>query len=946
MNRKLLIIGLILISVLFSFNHVFAGNFTDLNQEINETDFISLDDDIVLNQNTSGEEDVFKEGIEISNKELYIEGNNHTIYGNDSEGNQVRVFSIVNSKVTLANMVIASASVSGSGGAINLSNGSDLILKNVTFRDNSALGIYGEGGAVYARGHIFIYNCTFENNFATGAAGAVYALSTTHIESTDFINNSANWYGGGVLTTSRMDIDSCSFEGNDAYSGSAFHFTVVSDDNSICVKFNNCNFVNNVANEGTISTSSFRNITFDRCNFTGNRANRGGVVYKASLSRTFVRNCLFDNNSAELGAVFYEGSSSYIVLWDSYLINNHASDKGSVFYGKSSNFLANNTVFYNNTNCVICNGKGNITVMNSRISNYESDFVTQFLGGNVIITNNTWGAYDCDEILDGIGDAIYFDEIDCTQIAIDWGLDPEPEIYRNSDSDCCSIYVRINETDYAIAHRRDSNSGNLTQSIDQCEDYVKYYKPTSEYFFLTKVYTNGWVFGTGGLDEAVYNEKVEAIASDMVKNQYIDPDALELIFKVKRDDVGRGHLLIVAPNGTYGNLIYNDKNNITSFFEIGVLGDNSFIVSPNGPDYRRQGSLDNLTDPVGECVYFAAVDKYGVQRHSIVVHHITLSDAGFSDALYVSNEDGRFINQSNAGYCDEFWFKEEFTPSYEIPLILDYKYIGTYYLLNKTVISQNASRGYNSDYLFTVQLFSREGDFLACQVVNVTVNGNTNEYVTNNEGIIRIPFTGLTSTQNIMLTNPLTCEIAKNTIKVVPRLAGSNVAMDYFDGSKYAVKVYGADGKPVGAGETVTVKLNKITYRLKTNAKGLAILNIPNTLTPKAYAVTASYAGQSIKNTINVKQTLKTSKNKVIRKSTGKCVFEATLKTSKNKPLKYKIISFKFNGKTYKAKTNSKGIAKVTINKKVIDKLKIGKKYGLNVVYQRDVVKSTVTVKR
>jgi hypothetical protein len=329
-----------------------------------------------------------------------------------------------------------------------------------------------------------------------------------------------------------------------------------------------------------------------------------------------------------------------------------------------------------------------------------------------------------------------------------------------------------------------------------------------------------------------------------------------------------------------------------------------------------------------------------------VVHHITLSDAGFSDALYVSNEDGRFINQSNAGYCDEFWFKEEFTPSYEIPLILDYKYIGTYYLLNKTVIAQNVARGYNSDHVFTVQLFSREGDFLANQVVNVTVNGKTNEYVTNKEGVIKIPFTRLTATQNIMLTNPITGEVAKNTIKVVPRLVGSNVVMDYFDGSKYTVKVYGVDGKLVGAGETVTVKLNKITYKVKTNSKGFASLKIPNTLTPKTYTLTASYAGQSIKNTIKVKQTLKTSKIKVIKKSFGKCVFEATLKTSKNKPLKDKIISFKFNGRTYNVKTNSKGIAKVTLSKKVTDKLKIGKKYGLYVVYLKDVVKSTVTVKR
>jgi hypothetical protein len=944
MNKKIYVI-LIFILVFFSFNHVFAENFTDLNQEINENDFIELHEDVVLNQNASGEDNLFKEGIVINNKELYIEGNNHTIYGNDSEGNHVRVFSIINSKVTLANMVIASASVNGSGGAINLSNGSDLILKNVTFRDNSAMGIYGEGGAIYARGHIFIYNCTFENNFATGAAGAVYGQTTSYIEGTDFINNSANWYGGGILASYRMNINSCSFKDNKAYRGSAFHYTVDYDDENASIKFDNCAFVNNIATEGTVSTSSFRTMIFDRCTFTDNRANRGGVTYKASLSKTFIKNCFFENNSAEFGALFYEGSSSYIVLWNSYLINNHASDKGSVFYGKSSNFWANNTVFYNNTNNVICDGNGNITVENSRISNYESDFITQFLGGNIIIANNTWGVSDLDENLD----VNYYSndsyEMDYNRIAIVSGINSiPPEISKNSDSDCCSVYVRINQTDFAIAHRRDSNSGNLTQSIDQNEDYVKYYKPTSEYFFLTKVYNNGWVIGTGGLDEAVYNEKVEAIASDMVKNQYIDPNALEMIFKIKKE-VGRGHLLIVAQNGTYGNVLYHGENNLTSFFEIGVLDDNSFIVSPNGPDYRRQGYLYNLTNPVKACIYFAAIDEYGIKRHCIVVNHITLSDVGFSDALYVSNEDGRFINQSNAYYCDQFWFKEVFTPSYEIPLILDSKYLGTYYFLNRTIISQNVTIGYNSDYLFTVQFINHEGDFLVNHPVNLTVNGKTNEYITNNKGIIKIPFTKLSETQNIILTNPITGEVSKNTIKVVPRLIGSNVVMDYFDGSKYIVKVYGANGKLVGADEIVTIKVNKKSYKVRTNDKGLAILKIPNTLIPKTYTVIANYNGQSIKNTIKVKQILKT-KNMVIKKSSKKIVLKATLKTSKNKPIKFKKIYFKFNGKTFKAKTNSKGIAKITINKKVINKLKIGKKYTLKVVYLKDIVKSIIRVKR
>ena len=72
---------------------------------------------------------------------------------------------------------------------------------------------------------------------------------------------------------------------------------------------------------------------------------------------------------------------------------------------------------------------------------------------------------------------------------------------------------------------------------------------------------------------------------------------------------------------------------------------------------------------------------------------------------------------------------------------------------------------------------------------------------------------------------------------------------------------------------------------------------------------------------------------------------KATLKNGK-KAVKGKVITFKFKGKNYKAKTDKKGIAKVTIKKNVINKLKVGKKYALKVVYLKNTVKATVKVRR
>ena len=93
------------------------------------------------------------------------------------------------------------------------------------------------------------------------------------------------------------------------------------------------------------------------------------------------------------------------------------------------------------------------------------------------------------------------------------------------------------------------------------------------------------------------------------------------------------------------------------------------------------------------------------------------------------------------------------------------------------------------------------------------------------------------------------------------------------------------------------------------------------------------------------KNTKITLKKVTVKKSAKKLKLQATLKKGST-PLKGKKVTFKFNGKTYKAKTNSKGIAKVTIAKKVLKKLKVGKKIKYQVKYGSLIAKKTAKVKK
>ena len=92
-----------------------------------------------------------------------------------------------------------------------------------------------------------------------------------------------------------------------------------------------------------------------------------------------------------------------------------------------------------------------------------------------------------------------------------------------------------------------------------------------------------------------------------------------------------------------------------------------------------------------------------------------------------------------------------------------------------------------------------------------------------------------------------------------------------------------------------------------------------------------------------VKKTVKVKKGK---KLVLKAKLKWTLKSNKGKSLKGKKIVFKFKGKKYTAKTNKKGVAKVTIKSKVTKKLKRGKKYKFTARYFKNTVKGKVKVRK
>ena len=117
----------------------------------------------------------------------------------------------------------------------------------------------------------------------------------------------------------------------------------------------------------------------------------------------------------------------------------------------------------------------------------------------------------------------------------------------------------------------------------------------------------------------------------------------------------------------------------------------------------------------------------------------------------------------------------------------------------------------------------------------------------------------------------------------------------------------------------IKVKVGSISKTLTTNSKGQVSVDV-SMLTPKTYTATFSFAGDGIhhKSTKTQKVTVNKAASKIV--ASGKSFYvksikkvTATLKDSKNRIIKNRYVTFRVAGKTYKVKTNSRGVATATV---------------------------------
>lgn len=374
---------------------------------------------------------------------------------------------------------------------------------------------------------------------------------------------------------------------------------------------------------------------------------------------------------------------------------------------------------------------------------------------------------------------------------------------------------------------------------------------------------------------------------------------------------------------------------------------NSYVIVNNQALY-----LSDSVAPIKVYTYHASITTKNIvkcyDKNSVM---FTVEDGVSNDIVLISfNGANMTINLDDNG-----------TGSISLGVLNIGEYDVTVFYKDKTFtnhisVKKSIDFGDEDSYTFAYNTkITLEGQFLDSNAkplnkieIPVKFDGeNIKGLVCEENGVLNIVvFPGNSIGKHILeITNPQTGESQTITINIVSRFAeNADLNMYYYDGHTFKVRVKDHLGKFVGKNEVVTIKIGKKTFNVKTDAKGYAVLKIPNTILPGKYTITATYFGQTVKNNLKVKQVVKLSKVKV-KKSARKLILKATLKQG-SKALKSKKVTFKFNGKKYNAKTDKKGVAKVTIKKSALKKLKVGKKVKYQVTYLKNTVKTSVKVKK
>ena len=861
------------------------------------------------------------------------------------------------------------------GGAICLSSNFESVsnIVNCSFTSNNAQ----YGGAIYVdTGNVNIVDSIFSDNSANVSGGAIYLSENAFcvtVSNSNFTNNSAEYDGGALyIMANCIDvnmINSSIFVANHAnHNGGAFLFndtfnaelfvdyrwfyrTVMFDDDVELKKYNtqilNSKFENNTDYAikiiaGGIKPSQNQTVTVE---IAPDAVGEIEVNITDAEGNFLVRgNHTLTNGSCTFNLGILDiGSYNVSVRYDNYsfedtnlyLFHINATQFKVAIFNLTANATARNVTTLENATFDInvpqdFRGYVNITVdgvtyVRNATSTVEID---RLLSGNKTADVVFWGDSDYDEVSMAVNFTVTKVELNVNATASDAFVDQNVTLNITGIPDDFTGNVSVVVAD-EVVYEGPANStidigrfgsGNMTANVTFYGDDI-YEDKTLDVNFTVSKYD---------LDANVTADNVTALDNVTLKVEVPDNFTGNVSVVVADEvvydgpvnstiDIGRFGSGNMTANVTfYGDDIYEDKTL-----------DVNFTVSK--VDLKANATVGDVSAAQNATVNITGVPDDFKGNVSIVVDGQTVYDGPVNSTIDIGKFPAGDKTVNITFYGDDRY---------------NAKSVETSFKVSSTISAKDIKRGWMSPYDFMAQFFDENMNVLKSGDVIFTVNGRSYAAKTDENGIAYLSESKLPiGKYEVTALNVRTQESAKATATIVKRIVEDrDWTLDFVDGTYYRVRAIGDDGNPEVSGKCVYITANTVTYKCLTDKNGYAYLKI--NLNPKKYKVTSEYKKYKVSNKVVVKQTLKlVKKNIKIKKSAKKLVLKATLKTSKGKAIAGKKVTFILKGKHYKVKTNKKGLAKVTLKKKVIKHLKRGKKYKLMVKVITNYVYGSVKAK-
>lgn len=384
-----------------------------------------------------------------------------------------------------------------------------------------------------------------------------------------------------------------------------------------------------------------------------------------------------------------------------------------------------------------------------------------------------------------------------------------------------------------------------------------------------------------------------------------------------------------------GGNIYN-QNNLTDLF----------IIDPKSEGGPKNITITNVTFYVNgnENIVLANGENYGttyIDLANIKISNCTIlpinPDSNINDTVLLNIKSDRTVGQTgqSTGFVlisgnnkngintlknNDYVLKDDVVIQKADP-ILNTALICP----DMTITTYDKSTNDTPSY-YEVKLIDQNGNPVINRTIQIGFNGKIYDRTSDENGIARVKLTlAYTSSYTFAVCflgdENYNGSMAVSTVTIIKKnstITPKTVTYSVNAKTKTLTATLKDKNNKALAKKKVTFTVNGKTYTATTNSNGVASAKI--SLSKKGtYTFTAKFAGDNIYNSISKKgkltlnplSTSLTVKKYTFKKAATKKI-QVTLKSGKT-VLKSKKVTIKVNGKTYSAKTNSKGVATITI---------------------------------